>query len=879
MAKVLIIADVHIDNYAKYNPTPNYRFNQFDRLAERINELAKSHGCTETWIAGDLINKPVPEPEVLHKTKQFIRVLKDATPTIRFIRGQHDVFGKSRIQSEENSNLNLFDDLIYMDHKILEKSGHKFAFMDWTRKQDLSWIKDKVDVMIGHVSIRYGQNWDRSKFDIGFFGDIHMEFQDGNCISITNPIQHRISDEPNGSVILLDTSSLKWERLSIKSSNWTPLTMVYTEEGLGYNSVTNCWEVKKKSKAKITTAKEVVEVSGMEFNSILEDQVAKSGLLEIHKEVTENCKDYHPINFDFKLKKIQIHNIKGISDFTYTFDDNLLIVGRNGSGKSSFILSIYQFLTGAMDWDRLQRRGHGHASVRGEILYEGKTYSLTRGVDENQLLINGVEVPYKDKREFNGMVEKHLPFIKYYQSYYFNYWVSELLREENNDLKMRIVSKFNGLDIFDNLIRYTRSAIDITKSDLKDAQKSVDKSKERIAYAKSRIDRIKLPEDFDPDLESLFKHKSEAISSIVSTAVTRKRLANYVSVFNDYDGEDLTGLIDSTSDELESIRTWKSEFDKLKEEGKSIQEVLNDAIDDFNRLRRNPNKCPKCNQLINPESYNKHLTELEDNVKSLQKKYDELRSKYKSYKDQESSKHDKYIQLKSKLADYQELLQQYLAYQELKKSVTELKLPEDVVIAYDPDSNDKDKVDESYRSYLDNLHNYHLRIELESDINSEQSKLDESRKLRDQLRDRLKNFESYLNLISKDGPVFLAILKDLMSKLSNEQFKFRVSTRKVRGSVINTISVRFWDPDAEEWRDYEDCSQGQKSLCDTYFMSKLLNGIGILVFDEYYSHVDDDYLPLIAEMLNGMQVNNILLSTHSNNFQGLDCDILTFPIN
>lgn len=874
MPNILIIADIHVDDYPRCNPTSKFRLNQFKLLARRVDEIAKNEDCKEIWIAGDFLNKPVNVPKPNNIAQQMSELWAKRCK-VRYIRGQHDTFGKVDMKDPENSNLYMFhNSMEYMDHKIIELSGHTFAFMDWSKKQDLSWIKDKVNVMIGHLSFGFGQDWDRTKFDIGFFGDIHKEFIDKNIVSIGNPIQHDMNSQSDGSVIILNTRTLDWKRVKVDPDHSRFLRMIYTEEGLGYDGKLT-WELRKHKKVKIKSAKEAIKLEDLSFNELLDLNIKKNNLEEVHKKVLSEAEAYVPVNFNFKIKSIHIHNIKGIHDLTTSIDSNLMIVGRNGSGKTSFIISLYQLLTGAMDWDQIQRRGKSPGFVEGEILYEGKSYYIKRSEKSNHLKIDGVEITYKDKLDFPKIVAKHLPFTKYYKAYYFNYWVRELLRPENNSILFAIITRFNGLDIFSNLSKSVNKLLDAESSKFKEYQTEINTYKSLIESRASKIKSIRIPEDFDPSLLGIYQLIVDTVKLLNSTKSLRDRVEKLRKLTEGLDGSTLSKELTEAKSKRLELDEFIKNYEILKREGKE----LSDKIEELNQSLKEisvAKVCILCGHELDEEHRIAEQNRLKGEISKLTELYNPKWTKFQSMREGIKDKKSELESLPDKIESLADKLHDLRNYLELKDQViNSVKIDERIIIG--TDEFDLDRSIEVLEDYKSNLNQYNKLIELKSEKDEYSSKLENLRIKRDESKELIEKYKLYQSLVSKDGSIFESILRNLADKLSNETFKFRVRVVEERKQKVTYITVKYFDQTDQEWKEYYDCSQGQKSLCDTYFLYKLLNGCGLIVFDEYYSHVDDDNLQDIADFLNNMDVGAILLSTHSYNCP-LQSNVLNFPI-
>ena len=94
MGNILVISDVHINDYAHRNPSYRYRLLQSRIVAQNIIKVAKANNADTLFIAGDLIHKSVMRPYILAEVKLFLDVLMKFFKTGRIIYGNHDLDSK-----------------------------------------------------------------------------------------------------------------------------------------------------------------------------------------------------------------------------------------------------------------------------------------------------------------------------------------------------------------------------------------------------------------------------------------------------------------------------------------------------------------------------------------------------------------------------------------------------------------------------------------------------------------------------------------------------------------------------------------------------------------------------------------------------------------
>ena len=189
--KILVISDVHINDY------PNYEFYRYQRLnwyidyANRIVEIAKSRNINTLFIAGDFYDKPVNDPTILNVARKVIDTFDSYFDKVYYILGQHDLKTKNYwikdLRPFSVMNATAPSKWIYGDHKVFQIGGRSVAMMNFNPEPELDWIPEKVDLFIGHVTINtngFGSDIDYSKFILGIAGDIHYPCFCNNLYSI-----------------------------------------------------------------------------------------------------------------------------------------------------------------------------------------------------------------------------------------------------------------------------------------------------------------------------------------------------------------------------------------------------------------------------------------------------------------------------------------------------------------------------------------------------------------------------------------------------------------------------------------------------------------------------------------------------------------------
>ena len=253
MSKILAVADIHIHDYPQRNPSEKYRLYQSRTVCQNIIDAGKKEGCDIIVIAGDLIEKFLIRPYVQAEVKLFLDTLMKNFREGYIIWGNHcqDNKGVNSEFTDSCLSVMLPSNLYYADMKETVIDGCKIGFYNWRPEFDLTWIKDKVDVLFTHATICYSpednyhsQELDESKFDLAICGDIHKPAQNGKFISIGVPQRCKMSDSEYSTGIVLDPKNKSWKWVNL-NPNDNLMKFKYTDvrEDEGWDPNTGTWNV------------------------------------------------------------------------------------------------------------------------------------------------------------------------------------------------------------------------------------------------------------------------------------------------------------------------------------------------------------------------------------------------------------------------------------------------------------------------------------------------------------------------------------------------------------------------------------------------------------------------------------------------------------
>lgn len=485
--KVLIISDIHLRAYHRYNKFPEQRLLSFLELAKDVVDKGKEENIDILIITGDIIDKSTLTPKEIHVLFNMFTILASQF-TVYSIVGNHDMKLKKGEFEREDSIVTLLeeiDNVHFLHQRIITLNGRTLAFENWVPEFDLSWIKDPVDLYFSHATIDYDNTgfygMDTSvfkgKFKLGFFGDIHVRREQGNLISVGNTKQESFSDRYQGGGVMLDLDTLDWERFDIDPNHvkylWLTTTEDLEDEGWvdfeGSDMTYKAFRPKKSASKSLEF--ELPESTDIE--SQLNEVMRELNLTKLHKEIKSST-NYQPIDFNFKLESLTINNFRSIKNYHLDFSHDYVVTGPNGSGKSSLLTALFYALIGKKTLKQDVTFGEKVGSFDLKLTYQKQKFEIFRGTDSGGygLTIDSVVQKYNNKAEFEKDVFDYLPFLDYHESFFFNYWDTELLGKLKVDKRYDLISKYFRLDALSDYNDVGTEKLKVLKKEIKDLRES-----------------------------------------------------------------------------------------------------------------------------------------------------------------------------------------------------------------------------------------------------------------------------------------------------------------------------------------------------------------------------------------------------------------------
>lgn len=645
--KILASADIHIDDYARYNVDgPKFRLNQFITLAHRLAAIYKEQQCEKIVIAGDSIQKSVIPPETQHVLKEFYTILSDAVQEnggeVIMDMGNHDRDSRSLDTKKEESIITLMDmipNVRYIHKKEEMIDGLRVGFQDFIPKHELEWFDGKLDILFNHFT-DVGPGWngqeiDKERFGVMFFGDIHKCYKRGNIVSIGNPIPHRLKDTCEGKCIIIDTRATLGESPSdtlnpideihtIKVNSAREIQFKWVDVINEENPFLRIYRPDNKPRYMPGLLKYDVEVPynlvkestdrdvDIDLNSIDIDSIIDANLDDttkaIHTEILQLAKDSlisdSSISMNFSMIRTSIKNFRSIDEFTHTWGKEALrISGDIGAGKSSVANAImFNFLGNRNISDQFRDT----ADIKNDILevdqvleYQGLFYRISRGYagkgfvkfwksnDQDKILLDSYLDP-KDpnfypnetankQSDIDLMIKNELPFLEMYSLFYISQQSNGLFTEMKKTERIEIISKLLG---WNKIVDYSEIAMQMLK-DAKAEIKHNESEQDTLNGSINAIEQMNITLD-DTDYQSLIAEANTEQTQLSTQITDDNRYQQEVQIYN-VNLQNVTNEINKPQPLFDGVEVSIEECDKcLLDSENKIQEYQ--LADDKARL-------------------------------------------------------------------------------------------------------------------------------------------------------------------------------------------------------------------------------------------------------------------------------------------------------
>lgn len=870
MRKILVLGDIHIGDYPRYNGVAN-RLNQFNLLADCLIEK----DYDDVIIAGDFLLGCVMKPRVMHVVKSFIDKLCNRFDNVYYILGNHDLDIKLKGFSPIDSLVTLLSDaknFQYMNQKELVIEGVKFYFMDWINSHVIP-IDKKCNIFISHVNVMpgFGREFDESMFDLGIMGDYHARYRTNKIITTGTPIQHYVSDpiEPKVLSLTIDEGKFSCDWVPIETEKYKFLK-IYKEED--YPNDPTPYEVMVPGRKTPELTEDRKELKSKLDNN-LDTIISEMGLTSIHSEIIQECGNINQLDLDFRLVSIDILNFKSISKLFLEFDERsvLFLQGHNGSGKTCLLKAIEVALYGDRSMRKYCKIGETVCELKIEIEYQNRIHRICRAQGWLGYSIDKVPIDANNTRALQEVINHNLPFLPYLRDFIINSRSSFF----SSCNRIGLFTRLFGLDQYS---KYIQKAGNI-KNSVENKINSYTGDKTRIEGEMATYNNL-IGQESDSlngnsvtfeEVHQLASTISEYENSLIEYKYIEKELLRCNELLKYppmYTQEQFDQQIQECELNIRELSKKSEGLSQLERAFKYHQELLN-----LDRATKMEVKCNKCNsvQIVKISSGNyesklneakieynklkdsidttKSQSELKASINDYDKKLLELRAlgtkvtEYHINKSHEAKLLDRQCQLNNIYGSKDKLIADIEIAKELHRNYTKL-------------ISSKEKLD-SYNNSL---------TELTMRLNEINSLLEKSLK-------ELKLLDKYLELFSFSNinGIPYRSLNLLIESLSDEEINFTTYKESLGGKIQFKVSCEY-NVDGN-YLDFDELSDGQQAYVSLKILSKLskcLPKIGMVTLDEPFKHVDEANITSCIKLLKDVNTNLIILSSHSPSFNYAD---------
>ena len=938
MSKILAIADIHLHDYPQRNSFQFQRLYQGSRIvAQNIIEVGKREGADYIAICGDLIEKSIIRPYVMAEAYNFLHTIMSEFKEGWIIWGNHDIDAKSSDQVMTDSCLALFlpPNLKYMHQQQIELEGKKIGFNNWQPEFNLEWVKGELDMLFTHARICYkedrdlyqSQYLDESKFKIAFCGDIHRPGQLGKYVSIGIPQRCKMSDGEKSTGVLIDLADGSWKWVDLNpNDNLMKFQYVTVPEQEGWNETFKTWNIYKPSTDKMIDPTANIKVSGWEkIESLVNDAIGKAGLVEVHQQVLSSIPnlDAGEVDFNFTPVRFYCKNWRSIDEVEMFFEegDKILIVGENGSGKSSLLSAIkYAFCdvrstSGLSSLKPFIQFGTKDCVTEVEFMYQGNRCKLRRGTKEYGLWINEEPMKYNSKTDFEADARRRFPFIEYMEVMIHDQDHNQFIGSLTGERLAEIISKAFKLDRIDTYNDAASILLTQLQKGASEWESKIGESKKVLGFIDSKLASIVLPSKTKEELDSEKKvmvelqRKNQAWNSFVSTSsrlqagieskehektelLEKKRAQREPSIIeaeitvlrNEISGKQ--GRLVELGGLKNAIKVKESELSRIISDGKNLRSEFT-AIDPTRA-----SVCPTCRQQIipSPETIEALKTKKEEIGKKLEEKlaeYGVMNAELEGMKNDFGNSDTEIANINSEIGRLNgeitkkmseiregnetngklERIERELG--EWKTQLANLGAPEKIELPTD--------FMEKMSNLESGLSSWNLWESGMKDKEEQEKRMAAYEKEVEGNREQQEKLKSYIKLTGPTGVIYEEVMKKLVAQFNDNTVSYEVNVREFRKKDHLTLVPQFFNNG--NWVSYEACSGGQKTVLDIHFLSKIINRVGILILDEFLKHLDPSNHDLCLDMIQGMSIGCTFISSHMESIAAFNNKTCSLSLN
>lgn len=566
----------------------------------------------------------------------------------------------------------------------------------------------------------------------------------------------------------------------------------------------------------------------------------------------------------FKLKTLEIKSFRGIKNYKINFDSkSLVLVGENGSGKSSIVNAFEYLFTGKVD------------SLSGKQAIKHDDSLVHLGDKKEDLFVEakiGKNIITRTLKD--GVSYKNDDILKDFKHGSFLLNRQKLLKfiESTPTKRYESITSLIGFEYLDNIESTLNKTQKSFKNKIKSKQEELDEKINtiesiydcKVSEVYDKINEILIrndltPIDGDSDLKEFIKNFSKQDFEKINELNELLKLMDIdIIEINDQYQNLLSEYEEATLNELKSIS--------------NLLEILNNA--DCYISNETPDKCPVCQNNINPSEISEYIQsktqELSENANTLQN----WRVKYNALSDELKSLNYNLTSIKNRLDDDKfELELDELIYDLDSLANFRLKISEiDKKALINLNNNFlslKDNIKREYEKLNDveNITELNNVYEAIFNLNEKQNIENELEKLKNQFNLAETTYLTFKNRKQSEINKIITSIQELVTKYYNFIHKnesFNSPHINVPHSTRITMDLTFNDITADP-RSYS--SEGHLDslgLCIFLAFAKMFNRYDFLILDDIISTVDLSHKERIIKLLfNEFRDYTFIITTHN----------------